>query len=306
MVDQSIDEYALGILESSQRAAIDRHLSGCPTCATLMSGYEQTVAVLALAVPLAQPSATARTALFARIATTSQTIAPARSVYTGDLDALRTPTLPPSTTLVPSMPEKPQPSSAWWRVYAAPLATLPLLLALGLVAAWGVNNYAQLNDKNVALAEKDMQIAALLNNVVDGDGADVANIVTDPSTKRYALSPEVGGADVSAQGMLYAVADNGTSFLKVSGLPQGTYAVVVQEQDGSMVPTTEFSVGADGTASSFVQLGTNVTDLRSVHIRPTTVTIESDVANVGMQPDALMTVIGPDISDDADTSVMKP
>jgi hypothetical protein len=169
-----------------------------------------------------------------------------------------------------------------------------------------VNNYAQLNDKNVALAEKDMQIAALLNNVVDGDGVDVANIVTDPSTKRYALSPEIGGADASAQGMLYAVADNGTSFLKVSGLPQGTYAVVVQEQDGSMVPTTEFSVGADGTASSFVQLGTNVTDLRSVHIRPTTVTIESDVANVGMQPDALMTVIGPDISDDADTSVMKP
>jgi len=47
MVDQSIDEYALGILEASKRAALDRHLTRCATCATLVASYRQTVAVLA-------------------------------------------------------------------------------------------------------------------------------------------------------------------------------------------------------------------------------------------------------------------
>lgn len=304
VVDQSIDEYALGILEPSQRAAIERHLNGCQLCSSLVASYQQTAAVLALAVPLVSPPASARTALLNRIATTPQAAAPSASVYTGSLDALRTPTLPASQAIA-HLPTTQEPQSAWWRVYAAPLATLPLLLALGLVAAWGLNNYSQLHNSQSALAQRDMQISRLSSQLSTTNSQGVANLVTSPSAKRYTLSPEINGADGGAQGVLFADSQSDQAALQVTGLPSGTYAVVVQLQNGEMVPKTEFIVGDQGSATTMVDLGSQVTDLKSVHIRPTITMTESDVA-VDQQIDVLMATIGPDISGDSDTSAQNP
>ncbi|HET9659755.1 MAG TPA: zf-HC2 domain-containing protein [Thermomicrobiales bacterium] len=304
MVDQSIDEYALGVLDAPQRAAIERHLSRCASCAALVDSYRQTAAVLALAVPLASPPASARTALMTRIAATPQTAAPARSVYAGSLDALRTPTLPSSLVVDPS-PTPPELQSAWWRVYAAPLATLPLLLALGLVAAWGLNNYSQLNDSANALAQRDMQIARLSSQLSNENNQGVANLVTSPSTQRYNLSSEINGASAGAQGVLLTNAQSGQAALQVSGLPSGIYTVFVQLDNGDMVPKTEFVVGELGSASTMVDLGGQVTDLKSVHIKPATTMTETDVA-IDQRSDVLMMSFGPGISGESDTSVQKP
>lgn len=304
MVDQSIDEYVLGILDDSQRAAIDRHIARCASCASLVASYRQTAAVLALAVPLVSPPASARTALMARIATTPQSSQPARNIYTGNLDDLRTPTIPSSAS-IPPVTDRPTSQSSWWRAYAAPLATLPLLLALGLVAAWGLNNYSQLNHSQNALAQRDMQISRLSSQLSSANNQGVANLVTSPFAKRYTLSPEINGADDDAQGVLFADSQSDQAALQVTGLPSGTYAVVVQLQNGDMVPKTEFIVGDQGSATTMVDLGTQITHLKSVHIRPTTITTESDVA-IDQQNDVLMAMIGPDISVDADTSVQKP
>lgn len=304
MVDQSIDEYALGILEPSQRATIDRHLSRCASCADLVVSYQQTAAVLALVVPLASPPASARTALMTRIAATPQSAAPARNVYAGSLDALRTPTLPSSLAVEPS-PARAEPQSAWWRIYAAPLATLPLLLALGLVAAWGLNNYSQLNHSENALAQRDMQIARLFVQLSTENNQGVANLVTSPATQRYNLSSEINGTSAGAQGVLLANAQSGQAALQVSGLPSGTYTVFVQLENGEMVPKTEFVVGELGSASTMVDLGGQVTDLKSVHIKPATTMTETDVA-IDQRSDVLMMSFGPGISGESDTSVQSP
>jgi hypothetical protein len=304
MVDESIDEYALGILDSAPRAAIDRHCATCASCAALIASYQRTAAVLALAAPLASPPASARTALMARIATTPQTTTVPASVYTAGLDTLRTPTLPASAP-ASSAPAPAGAPSAWWRVYAAPLATLPLLLALGLVAAWGLNSYSQLQHSQNALATRDLQIARLSSQLSNDNNQGVANLVTSPSAKRYTLSPEINGAGDGAQGVLFADPQQNIAALQVSGLPSGSYAVVVQLQNGDMVQKTEFMVGDEGQTTTMVDLGVQVTDLKSVHIRPTATITETDVA-IDPQSDVLMTTIGPDISDDSDTSVQKP
>jgi hypothetical protein len=204
------------------------------------------------------------------------------------------------------MPAKPESQSAWWRIYAAPLATLPLLLALGLVAAWGFNNYSQLHDTKGEVAQRDLQIARLSSQLSNENNQGVANLMSSQSAKRYVLTPEVTSGGEIAQGILYADSQSDQAALQVSGLPAGTYSVVVQLQNGDMVPKTEFEVGTEGSATTLINLGSQVTDLTSVHIRPTTTVTETDVAAIESQPDALMTVIGPDISDDADTSVQKP
>lgn len=304
MVSDAIEEYTLGIADSAQSAAIERHLLGCAECSALVSSYLQTTAVLALAVPLVAPPASARTALFDRIAVTSHSASPARGVFAGSLDDLRTPTLPSSAQIAP-LPFKPEKQSAWWHVYAAPLATLPLILALGLVAAWGFNNYAQLHSTQGDLAQRDMQIARLNAQLDNDTGQGVAQMLASQSAKRYALTSD-GSSGTLAQGMLVADPQSERAALQVSGLPSGTYTVVVQLQNGAMVPTTEFEVGAGGTGSTLVNLGTQIDNLRSVHIRPATTVTVTDVAAIEAQSDALMTLIGPDISDDADTSVQKP
>ena len=303
-VDQSIDEYALGILEFSQRAAIDRHLMRCATCASLVASYQQTTAVLALAVPLASPPASARTALMTRIAVTPQLASASASVFAGDLDTLRTPTLPASSSIA-AAPASAESTSAWWRIYAAPLATLPLLLALGLVAAWGLNNYSQLSHSQNAVAARDSQIALLSNQLSNENSQGLADLSTSPSTQRYTLSPDINGTGAGAQGVLLTNSLSNQAGLQVTGLEPGTYTVYVQMENGDMIPKTEFVVGAFGSGSTLVDLGGQVTDFKSVRIRSTTTMTETDVA-IDQQSDVLITTIGPDISDGSDTSVQKP
>lgn len=81
LVDDAIEEYTLGIVGPSQEMTIDRHLIGCHRCSEIVESYRQTVAALALAVPLIAPPASARTALFARIAVTPQSVASSTSVF---------------------------------------------------------------------------------------------------------------------------------------------------------------------------------------------------------------------------------
>lgn len=304
MVDESIDEYVLGILEPAHQTAIERHLIRCIACSKLAASYQQTAAVLALAVPLVQPPASARTALMARIAQTPRTAAVVPTVYAGSLESLRTPTLPASSSLAPQV--APQTQTSWWKVYAAPLATLPLLLALGLVAAWGFNTYAKLENSNDALDQSNSQMAMLLSQISNENSQDVANVLSSPSAQRYSLLPEVASTDDHATGTLTADPQSEQAVLRVTGLSSGTYSVVVQMQDGRMVPKAEFFVGTPGFATTLVNLGAQVSDLQSIHIRPTTSVTETDVAAIEAQPDVLMTTIGPNFLENSDTFTQAP
>jgi hypothetical protein len=303
MVDDSLEEYVLGILESSRQVAIERHLVRCTACSALVASYEQIAAVLALAVPPATPPARARTALLTRVA---QAPSPPASMYTGNLAELRTPSLPASNLGLTAPAIRQQTRQSWWKVYAAPLATLPLLLALGLVAAWGMNNYAKLNDSNSALAERDLQIARMSQQLSSENSQGVANLLTSPSAKRYVLSPDVSVAGDDAKGTLVADAQHELAVLQVSGLSSGTYSVVVQTEDGDMVTKAEFDVGTLGSATALVDLGAQISELQSVHIRPTTTITDTDVAAIEAPPDVLFTTIPADLLQNSDTSPQGP
>lgn len=307
LVDTSIEAYALGILDATQQAVIEQHLTRCSRCSELVASYQKTTALLALSVPLALPSPRSKTSLMARIADLPQAFDPLpdSAVFTGNLDDLRTPTLPAST-YPRSTTDTPATPAAWWRIYAAPLATLPLILALGLVAAWGFNNYAELRDSQAALGQRDMQIARLSSQLSNDNSQGVANLMVSPSSKRYTLTSQATGGGDLARGLLIADSLSGQAAVQVSGLPAGTYAVIVQTQNGTMTSKAEFEVGTQGSATTLLDLGTQITDFDSVHIRPTTATTQTDVASIASQADVLMTTIGPDISTDSDTSVQNP
>jgi hypothetical protein len=307
MVDDAIDEYALGIADPSQQVAIERHLSRCKRCSELVASYRQTVAALALAVPLASPPVSARTAMLSRIAVTPQGVALPESVFSGNLDTFRTPTLPSANAIAAPMPAQPVNPSPWWRVYAAPLATLPLLLALGLVSAWGFNNYAKLNDAKGELALHD-QPAVPASIQPDLDEQVMMQLVLSPSSKRYNMSADLTSENANSSGIMFADPITGQAALQVEGLPAGSYAVLVQTQDGSMEQKAVFEVGNDGIATTAVDLGDQVSDFQSIHIRESNGAITgTDVAVEEPElQDVLMGIIPPDINQGSGTGLQGP
>ena len=57
---------AAGALDSDERQVVQRHLVVCPPCAEVVRSYEETLALLAYAVPQVRPSARVRVQILAR------------------------------------------------------------------------------------------------------------------------------------------------------------------------------------------------------------------------------------------------
>lgn len=301
LVDDAVDEYVLGIADPAQAAAIERHLLRCLRCTELVTSFDLTVTALALAVPLVSPPASTRAATRSRVAATPQQAPIPATVAVGDLAAFRTATLPASNASALPLPPAAQSQTAWWRAYAAPLATLPLLLALGLVSAWGFNNLAKLNSAENTIAMQDQQIASM-NDQYNLDEQQVMQLAFSPSSKRYNMSSDASGSGTPMNGTLLTDPATGQAALQVEGLAPGSYSVLVQLDDGTMVRKATFLVGDDGTASTPVDLGEQVTDFQSIHIRLNSY-VETDMAIDGDAIDVLMAVIGPNINQSSGTGL---
>lgn len=70
-----------------------------------------------------------------------------------------------------------------------------------------------------------------------------------------------------------------------------------------MVRKAVFNVGADGVAATAVDLGDQVSDFQSVHIRENNGITETDVAVDGELTDVLMAIIGPEINQGSGTGL---
>lgn len=153
--------FALGALEPAERVNVERHIRSCVSCASIVADLEETAGLLPFAAPPAVPTAAAKTALFARIANAERASMPqvqaqaqprplARPAHAAPLPTMLTipasglsrrgAAAPTSFHASPKRPVSPVVSQTKrWFAVGAPLATIPLVLALALVSVWSLS-----------------------------------------------------------------------------------------------------------------------------------------------------------------------
>ena len=223
--------------------------------------------MLAFTVPMRNPSFSAKASLFARVGQTSTSTE--QRIYTGSIADFTSSTLPSTSARPPASVEVPEPRSRW-QSFALPLATLPLLLALGIVGMWGLSAHMNLNDSedNVDLLNARVQ---LLRQEISDNGADLASIDTilqQPNTKQYTMySPNDSSV---GNGMIWAdpKGDHVALFLSDLDPEVGIYDVVLTAANGNSSIIDQIVVNDQGSSMKLVDLGRPLSECESLSIRP--------------------------------------
>lgn len=264
--------------------------------------------------PVAPPS-TAKAALFARIAQASQPVDDTLGLAAGSLDIFRTPSLPASSPVmaIPAstgIPPTNDQNHGWSRfiAYAAPLATLPLLLALGFVGYWGVSTRIDLNDRTQTVDHLNSTVT-LLNSKVDAlsVGMDGFEQYLNPETaKHYAMldpSPSAKSGESQPYGLLLTLPSEQEAVVMTWNLDPttGAYEIVTEQANGAVTIVADLFTDNEGDAFRRVDLGAPLSQIVSVHIRPKSTGFSSDSDLPSTQPDALSATIWPGLNGAQDT-----
>lgn len=258
-VDDLSAAYALGALEEAEKAAVDAHIRICPACERTVEDALATAGMLVYLAPQLQPSVASKAALFARVAHAQRAVA-ATPLPMTSMEAFRTPTLPPSTAhddLVlpasslaaePSPAQRSRQSRTGWIMSAI---SAPLLIALVVTGMWGL----QLRDQISAQSSQLADLQSELTNFGSG-------------TTSYQLSP--GEAAPQAEGQIVLGADQRAGMLQVdinSKEAAGTYELSVVNEEGKLVPVSEFTVGQDGKGQAQFEVAQPFSEYESFHIK---------------------------------------
>jgi hypothetical protein len=174
------------------------------------------------------------------------------------MEAFRTPTLPASSTpddlVLPTVAPngtaasaQPKQSRTGWLISAI---SAPLLIALVVTGMWGLQLRDQLSAQSSAVADLQSELTNF------GSG-----------TTSYQLSP--GEAAPQAEGQIVMGADQRAGMLQIdinSKEAAGTYELMVN-QDGKLVPVSEFTVGQDGKGQAQFETAQPFNDYESFHIK---------------------------------------
>lgn len=255
-VDDLAAAYALGALEEGERAAVDAHTRVCPQCERAVADALDTAGMLVYLAPQLQPSVASKAALFSRVAH-AQRAAIASPLPMTSMEAFRTPTLPTSSAqdglVLPAMApaaaavQPVKQSRTGWIISAI---SAPLLIALVVTGMWGL----QLRDQLSAQSNQMADLQSELTNFGSG-------------TTSYQLSP--GEAAPQAEGQIVLGADQRAGMLQIdinSKEAAGTYEMMVN-QDGRLVPVSEFTVDQEGKGQAKFETAQPFTDYESVHIK---------------------------------------
>ena len=256
-VDDLAAAYALGALEEAERASVDAHVRACPDCERAVEDSLATAGMLVYMAPQLQPSVASKAALFARVAH-AQRAAVATPLPMTSMEAFRTPTLPSSAPqddlVLPTVAAsgsvttaQPKQSRTGWLISAI---SAPLLIALVVTGMWGVQLRDQLSTQSGQLADLQSELTNF------GSG-----------TTSYQLSP--GEAAPQAEGQIVMGADQRAGMLQIdinSKEAAGTYELMVN-QDGQLVPVSEFTVGQDGKGQAQFETSQPFSDYESFHIK---------------------------------------
>jgi hypothetical protein len=313
--------YVMAALDPDEHRRIDRHRNRCQDCDGTIAQVRETVSYLAFSVPQVAPPPLAKLALMERIAQASQ----AEYLFPQPAVAASTLTIPSSQGALAPIPEgweeanlaKRRPLSDKlgrrrfrpnWQLFATPLATVPLVLALGIVGVWAMNTQNRLSARSA-------EVRALNNQVDDLNGrvstlsntlADVDRFMAAADAVTYEMAASGGASDSKAVGQVIANPGTDEAMLVVKGLSggQATYEVLLESNGGNMVSAGELPV-KNGAGTTVLKLTQPFASYHSVHVIP-----KSDDNSSGASdsvstaaPDALVGVIDSNLGNAGDTDV---
>lgn len=326
-MDDLAAPYVLSALEPSERRRVERHRANCLDCDSLIAELQAPVDLLGISVRQFEPPTRAKMGLFEQIAKTPQHDArflqPAR--------AADTPATVPSLTIPSSRDAFARDPGAWrsagpgptsssragrssrfrpnWQAFATPLATVPLVLALGIVGVWAMNTQNRLSARSAEVQTLSQQVNTLNNRVdtLSTTLGDVDGFIQAADAKTYGMT--ASGADVDSKAVGMVIANPGTvdAMLVVKGLGarHAMYEVVLESEDGLFTTAGEIPVTDKGDGKAVLKLDQPFASYRTVHVKPmmddsSGGTTDSDSFSA---PDALSGTIDPNLGSDGDTDV---
>ncbi len=308
-------DFVVAGLEPELHEAVTAHCQHCSRCREAIDDLTSTVSMLAFASRPVAPPPTAKAALFARIAQNATQQTSQSIEWSGDsLENFRTPSLPASSVIQDQIEPMKQPKRGWTHdrfiSYAAPLATIPLILMLGFVGYWGVSTRMQLNDKSKTVNELNSTVE-LLNSRVDslsvGMG-DFERYLNPDTSKHYAmLDPSPSSEGSQAYGLLltYAFGDEAVVMTWRLDPEIERYEVVIEGTNGIEKKLGDLHTDSDGDAMLRVEFGIPLSEIQSVHIRPAMDGYGTASDLSATPPDALTATIWPGLSGVQDTVTLQ-
>lgn len=270
-VSENIEAHALGALTTDESERVERHVSTCPRCAVRL---EQSRAVSALLPFLSDPVAVPESAharLFERIMldrpSPAASAAPLPNLNPWEArEPERSWTIPSSKDAFAAPLGSASAASRRrrvnWDVWAAPLAAMPLVLALAIVGGWALNTRANLQDQRAAMNQVLQENKNLQGQLLTFPTATAAADHTDIQLD------SVNGSN--AQGALTQLSANGAVALRVWNLPTNVKSceVDLETMDGNHVNGGTFDVDGNGMASATLSLNSPLSTYRNVRVIP--------------------------------------
>ena len=274
-VQENAAGLALGALAPDEQVRVTQHLSWCPTCARLVHETRKTVSYLPYISSQAMPPASAKTGLFDRIKAEQlsgsvQRLDPAFRAFAIPASGIGAFAAPSGRTATIAMLHAPKRSHDGkrhfrWEVIAAPLAAVPLIVALAIVGGWAFHTQGQLSNQ-----QERNQTLSLANQALLDENTALNNIVGGEQAT-YTLSPSQEETGNSAGGKLLATrgADQFQASLQVWDLPtsRNGYEVVFETQNGTLHSVVNFAVDGSGSASLNFNVGSPLALFRAIYVQ---------------------------------------
>jgi hypothetical protein len=155
-----------------------------------------------------------------------------------------------------------------WEVIAAPLAAVPLVLALAIVGGWAIHTQNRLHDQ---VAEA--RALESTNDQLWTENLTLHNVIRSEQTNWWlsGTDTEIGGNAMGkltmfGEGELYAN-------LEVWNLPtsQESYQVILETKDGRVHRAATFEIDSSGSASVPLDMTDPIDGYRSIHVKPVSV-----------------------------------
>ena len=261
-VFENADALTLGALDTSEVERITVHTRDCPDCFDLVVDAERFAHALAYLSPeVPPPSPHIKRQL---IQTARQEPVPASLAAPGTADALRTPTIPASSTNPPppdrptnSVPTERQPEPPPWTRYIAPALTVPLIIALAMVSIWSVQLREEVSELEAA---------------VGGDQSGQPLSASAPGGEMRLFAMEQRCEDCASNGRLGLDPHSSDHGVLVAWdlAPGETHGIWCVKDDGSVTLVATVSAGEHGDVFEPVQFPESAMDYSEIYVAKNT------------------------------------